>query len=133
MIGTFWALVRKLVGTPALHDVPRLGASAAAAGDQQVGRSGRRDLELAGAERRRVGSQTEWQRVADFKKAYTNTYCLHRISMSPSPLVRLRIARRRLVMCWHESEHLQPLCVAAAILIVLFAPMAVIVWHVWFR
>jgi hypothetical protein len=53
--------------------------------------------------------------------------------MSPSPLVQLRIARRRLVLCWRESEWLQPFTVAAAILIVLFAPMAVIVWHVWFR
>ena len=53
--------------------------------------------------------------------------------MSPSPLVQLRITCRRVVLCWHESEHFQPLCVAAAILIVLFAPMAVIVWHMWFR
>jgi hypothetical protein len=36
------------------------------------------------------------------------------------------------VLCWHESEWLQPFTVAAAILIVLFAPMAVIVWRLWF-
>jgi hypothetical protein len=53
--------------------------------------------------------------------------------MSPSPLVRLRIAYRCLAISWAESEHLQPLCVAAVILIVLFAPMALIVWNVWFR
>jgi hypothetical protein len=53
--------------------------------------------------------------------------------MSLSPLVRLRIARRRLVLEWQTSEYLQPFTVAAAILIVLFAPMAVIVWNVWFR
>jgi hypothetical protein len=53
--------------------------------------------------------------------------------MSLSPLVHLRIACRRVVLCWNESEWLQPFTVAAAILIVLFAPMAVIVWHVWFR
>jgi hypothetical protein len=53
--------------------------------------------------------------------------------MSPSPLVQLRIAYRRVVLCWNESEHFQPLTVAAVILIVLFAPMAVIVWEVWFR
>jgi hypothetical protein len=52
--------------------------------------------------------------------------------MSPSPLVQLRIAYRRVVLCWHESEWLQPACVAAVILIVLFAPMAVIVWRLWF-
>jgi hypothetical protein len=53
--------------------------------------------------------------------------------MSLSPLVQLRIARRRLVLEWQTSEYLQPFTVAAAILIVLFAPMAVIVWNVWFR
>jgi hypothetical protein len=53
--------------------------------------------------------------------------------MSPSPLVQLRIARRRLVLEWQTSEYLQPFTVAAVILIVLFAPMAVIVWNVWFR
>lgn len=53
------------------------------------------------------------------------------LMVSPSPLVRLRIARRRLVLEWRESEFLQPLVVAAAILIVVFAPMAVIVWGIW--
>jgi hypothetical protein len=55
------------------------------------------------------------------------------LMVSPSPLVRLRIARRRLVLEWQTSEYLQPFTVAAAILIVLFAPMAVIVWRLWFR
>jgi hypothetical protein len=50
--------------------------------------------------------------------------------MSPSPLVQLRIARRRLVLSWAESEHLQPLTVAAAIIVVLVAAMAAIVVEV---
>jgi hypothetical protein len=53
--------------------------------------------------------------------------------MSPSPLVQLRIARRRLVLAWKESDYLLALTVLGAFVIVLIVPMAVIVWHVWFR
>jgi hypothetical protein len=52
------------------------------------------------------------------------------LMVSPSPLVRLRIARRRLVLAWAESEHVQPLTVAAAIIVVLVAAMAAIVVEV---
>jgi hypothetical protein len=52
------------------------------------------------------------------------------LMFAPSPLVRLRIARRRLVLEWNESEHFQPLCVAAAIIVVLVAAMAAIVVEV---
>ena len=51
--------------------------------------------------------------------------------LSPSPLVRLRIARRRLVNSWQESEHVQPLATAAAILIVLLGAITAIVVEVW--
>lgn len=46
-----------------------------------------------------------------------------------SPLVRLRIARRRLVLEWRESEHLLALTVLGAIVLVLIVPMVVIVWR----
>jgi hypothetical protein len=52
------------------------------------------------------------------------------LMVSPSPLVRLRIARRRLVLEWNESEYLQPFTVAAAIIVVLVAAMAAIVAEV---
>jgi Zn-dependent protease len=49
--------------------------------------------------------------------------------MSPSPLVQLRIARRRLVLAWKESDYLLALTVLGAILLVLVVPMVVVFWR----
>jgi hypothetical protein len=51
--------------------------------------------------------------------------------MSPSPLVRLRIAYRRLVLCWLESEWLQPLVIGLLIWAVMLAPIVYVLVMVW--
>jgi hypothetical protein len=51
------------------------------------------------------------------------------LMVSPSPLVRLRIARRRLAMRWKESDYLLALTVLGAIMLVLIVPIAVILWR----
>jgi hypothetical protein len=51
------------------------------------------------------------------------------LMFSPPPLVRLRIARRRLVMAWRESDYLLALTVLGAILLVLIVPIAVVFWR----
>ena len=48
-----------------------------------------------------------------------------------SPLLRLRIARRRVALAWRESEWMQPLTVAAAVVLVMLAAIVLIVWAVW--
>jgi hypothetical protein len=51
--------------------------------------------------------------------------------MSPSPLVHLRIAYRRLVLCWLESEWLQPLVIGLLIWAVVLAPIVYVLVEVW--
>lgn len=46
-----------------------------------------------------------------------------------SPLVRLRIARRCLVLAWRESEWLQPFCALLAFVVIVLAPIVLIVWR----
>jgi hypothetical protein len=46
-----------------------------------------------------------------------------------SPLLRLRIARRRLSIAWSESEYLQPFCALLAFVVIVLAPIVVIVWR----
>jgi hypothetical protein len=58
-----------------------------------------------------------------------NTANLSTPMLSPSPLVRLRIARRRLVLTWRESEYLQPFCALLAFVVIVLAPIVLIVWR----
>jgi hypothetical protein len=51
--------------------------------------------------------------------------------MSPSPLVQLRIARRRLVLAWKESDYLLALTVLGAFAILLIAPIVYVLVMVW--
>jgi hypothetical protein len=46
-----------------------------------------------------------------------------------SPLLRLRIARRRLANTWHSSEWLQPFCALLAFVVIVLAPIVLIVWR----
>lgn len=46
-----------------------------------------------------------------------------------SPLLRLRIARRRLSILWSTSEWLQPFCALLAFVVIVLAPIVVIVWR----
>jgi hypothetical protein len=51
------------------------------------------------------------------------------LTFALSPLVHLRIARRRVANTWRESEHLLALTVLGAIFLMLIVPIAVIVWR----
>jgi hypothetical protein len=51
--------------------------------------------------------------------------------MSPSPLVQLRITCRRVVLCWRESEWLQPLVIGLLIWAVMLAPIVYVLVEVW--
>jgi hypothetical protein len=51
--------------------------------------------------------------------------------MSPSPLVQLRIARRRLVLAWKESDYLLAITVLGAFVIVLIVPIVYVLVMVW--
>jgi len=48
-----------------------------------------------------------------------------------SPLLSARIARRRLVLAWNESEYLQPFAIAALILLIVLAPVVYVFLAVW--
>jgi uncharacterized membrane protein (DUF373 family) len=51
--------------------------------------------------------------------------------VTPSLGTRVRIARRRIVLTWAESEWLQPAAICALILVVLLAPIVYVLIEVW--
>lgn len=46
-----------------------------------------------------------------------------------SPLVRLRIARRRVVLTWRDSEWPLAFCALLAFVVIVLAPIVLIVWR----